>query len=105
MKSSTIIINILVVGFIVAYLMPTNSSFDADHPKAPTSTCNGPGNAGCDAEVRNYFNSKNGVEVNYSQYVGDGRFAVNVLVLSGTVAGEFSKVVTTDCNCKVVSVY
>ena len=70
-----------------------------------SSNCDGNGDASCEGAVMAHINGIQGKEVNFINYIGDGRFSVNILDVSNgglAVGGSYSKNVRTDCNCTIV---
>lgn len=69
------------------------------------SSCSGNGDASCEGAVMAHINGIQGKEVNFINYIGDGRFSVNIIDVSNgglAVGGSYSKNVRTDCNCTIV---
>ena len=73
--------------------------------KNSNSNCQGNGDASCEGAVMAHINGIQDKEVNFINYIGDGRFSVNIIDVSNgglAVGGSYSKNVRTDCNCTIV---
>ena len=71
--------------------------------KARQTSCGGrKGGPECQAQVVSHLNSTTpGGNVNYCQFLGNGRFSVNMTIVNSQGAGTHSATVTTDCNCNI----
>lgn len=91
------------LGIIV--LLKAYESFAPSLSGAGGSSCSGNGDASCEGAVMAHINGIQDKEVNFINYIGDGRFSVNIIDVSNgglAVGGSYSKNVRTDCNCTIV---